>query len=113
MGLAALLVAAWLGVGHTARQPGARLWVDAASGQAAEDGSTAFPFKSITKALDAAGPGDVIRVKAGECRENILLSDGLTLIGEGLPVFRAADTSKPVIILRGRTVLNRRTGSGS
>jgi nitrous oxidase accessory protein NosD len=105
LSLTVLLGAAWLGTGDSAQQPAGRLWVDASSGQAAEDGSAAFPFRSITKALDAARPGDIIRVKAGEYRENITLGDGLTLAGEGLPVLRAADAGKPAVILRGRTVL--------
>lgn len=86
------------------RQPA--IWVDVASQSAAEDGSEAFPFKSITKALGAAQPGTVVRVKAGEYRENIVLGDGLSLVGEGLPVLRAADTSGPVVVMRGKTVLD-------
>jgi len=81
------------------------IWVDVASQAATEDGSEAFPFKSVTQALGAAGPGSVLRVKAGEYRENIVLGDGLTLVGEGLPVLRAADPAKPVVVMRGKTVL--------
>lgn len=92
----------------TGQRPGvpqATIWVDIASRYASEDGSEAFPFKSITKALGAAQPPSVLRVKAGEYRENIVLGDGLTLLGEGLPVLRAADRSKPVVLMRGKTAL--------
>lgn len=85
--------------------PEATIWVDVASRHASEDGSEVFPFKSITKALGAAQPPSVLRVKAGEYRENIVLGDGLTLVGEGLPVLRAADPKLPVVVMRGRTAL--------
>ncbi len=93
------------GTGHPAQQPEGTLWVDAASPYAIEVGSAAFPFRSITKALAAASPGYVLRVRAGEYRENIIVGDGLALVGEGLPVLRAADASRPVVIMRGKTVL--------
>ncbi len=81
-------------------------WVDAASRHASEDGSEVFPFKSISKALSAVRAPAILRVKAGEYRENIILSDGFTLMADGgLAVLRAADRSKPVVIMRGKTTL--------
>jgi hypothetical protein len=100
-----MLGAAWSWTGHAVQQPARTLWVDAASQQATEDGSLAFPFKSIGKALGVARAGNLLRVKAGEYRENIILGDGLTLEGQGLPVIRAADPALPVVILRGKTAL--------
>ena len=102
---AVVLGAGWWRAGR-AQQTGWTLWVDAASGETTEDGSRAFPFKRINKALGAARPGSRIRVRAGEYRENLILGDGLSLVGEGLPVVRAADPSQPVVIMRGRTILS-------
>ena len=100
-----MLGAAWSWTGQPVRQPAQTLWVDGASQQALEDGSEAFPFKSVGKALEVAGPGALVRVKAGEYGENVVLGDGVNLVGQGLPVLRAADTAKPVVIMRGKTLL--------
>ncbi|MBM3748812.1 MAG: DUF1565 domain-containing protein [Acidobacteria bacterium] len=85
--------------------PRAAIWVDVTSRHASEDGSEIFPFKSISKALGALHPPAMLRVKPGEYRENIVLGDGFTLVGEGLPVLRAADRTKPVVVMRGKTAL--------
>jgi hypothetical protein len=51
---------------------GKALWV-ATTGDDANDGSTDKPFRTIGKAVEAVGPGDVIYVRAGTYVENIVL----------------------------------------
>ncbi len=43
-------------------------------------------YSTVTAAIQAAAPGDVIRIAAGHYRETIVLSKPLTLIGEGMPI---------------------------
>jgi nitrous oxidase accessory protein len=42
-------------------------------------------YSTVSAAIQAASPGDVIRIAAGTYRESIVLSKPLTLIGEGMP----------------------------
>jgi nitrous oxidase accessory protein len=42
-------------------------------------------YPSVTAAIQAAEPGDVLRIAPGQYRENIVLSKTLTLVGEGMP----------------------------
>lgn len=42
-------------------------------------------YPSVTSAIQAASPGDVIRIAPGHYRENIVLSKPLTLIGQDMP----------------------------
>jgi len=42
-------------------------------------------YPSITAAIEAASPGDILRISPGHYRENLVLSKPLTLIGEGMP----------------------------
>ncbi|HYO55514.1 right-handed parallel beta-helix repeat-containing protein [Archangium sp.] len=71
-----------------------REWVVSTSGGDTGDGSAARPFRSISKALSMAGPGEVVRVLAGTYTERIVIGDNaragsesapITLQGEGKP----------------------------
>ncbi|MCP3101240.1 right-handed parallel beta-helix repeat-containing protein [Myxococcus sp. K15C18031901] len=71
-----------------------REWVVSRSGNDSGDGSDAQPLKTLSAAIGRAGPGEVIRVKAGTYPERIVIganakagSDGkpITLQGEGSP----------------------------
>jgi nitrous oxidase accessory protein NosD len=71
-----------------------REWVVSASGSDTGDGSAAQPFRSISKAVSMAGPGEVVRVLAGTYAERIVIGDNaragssgapITLQGEGRP----------------------------
>lgn len=71
-----------------------REWVVSGSGSDTGDGSAAQPFRTISKAISVAGPGELIRVLSGTYAERIILGDGvkagtpeakITLQGEGKP----------------------------
>ncbi len=61
------------------------------------DGSA--DFKTIQEAINAAGPGDTISVKAGTYNENVEVNKQLNLIGEGpeVTLVKAADPNKHVM----------------
>src|SRR5262249_4802113 len=48
------------------------LWV-ATTGDDANDGSTGKPYRTIRKAVEAVGPGDVIYVRTGTYAENVVI----------------------------------------
>lgn len=52
-------------------------------------GSDAGPFSSVSAALDAAAPGDTVRVGPGVYREQLRVERPVTLLGEGRPVVDA------------------------
>jgi len=69
-------------------------WVVRPTGSDTAEGTAAHPFQTISKALSVAGPGDLIRVMAGEYRERLVLGANvkagtpeakITLQGEGKP----------------------------
>jgi nitrous oxidase accessory protein NosD len=71
-----------------------REWVVSPSGSDTGEGNAAWPFRSIAKAISVAGPGEVIRVRAGTYNERIIIGEGaragtpqgkITLQGEGKP----------------------------
>src|SRR3990172_13257204 len=110
-GCMAMLTAAlcWAQSGPADPKPPA-LWVDASSGQSLEDGTKAAPFKTVAKALAQAPKGSVVWVKSGEYHDNIVVAD-VSLRGEGgglgrkRPVIRAANSTQPVAIVRGKETL--------
>ena len=61
---------------------GITVLVDAGNTGGLENGTEAYPFDSLQKAINAAEPGDVVGVVAGEYRENIRMKSGVTLLGE-------------------------------
>ena len=74
--------------------PFVREWVVSPNGSDTADGNAAKPFRTIGKAVSAAGPGELIRVLAGTYTERINLSANvkagtpeakITLQGEGKP----------------------------
>jgi hypothetical protein len=113
----AFMLIAWLGKVSIAQLQAPTLWIDAASPQTQEDGTPAAPFKTIAKALAKAEQNSLVRVKSGEYRENIVLTNGITLkgegnssTGEGRPVLLAADPKKPVTTMRGQAGLEGTKG---
>lgn len=79
---------------------GATWVVDAASGSDANPGSAASPFASIGAAMLVAGPGDVVRVRAGTYRESVVPPSGspagfLTVVADGPGV--VLDGSDPAL----------------
>jgi len=72
-----------------------REWVVSPSGADTAEGSAARPFRTISKAVSVAGPGELIRVLAGTYAERIVLNGAvkagtpeakITLQGEGKPL---------------------------
>ena len=61
-------------------------------------------YEGVQKAIESAGPGDTVVVKAGQYRENIVITKPLTLKGAGSPddiVITAARSSEPTITVQG------------
>jgi len=70
------------------------VWVDGNSAAANEDGSPQAPFRTISKALQAVGPGDVVTVRAGVYREKFKIPSGQP----GRPItLRAADGQRAIV----------------
>ena len=71
---------------------------------------SAGEFPTIAAALERAAPGDVIRVRKGVYRGNVVLDRTVTLIGEGQPVLRgsghgsAVTVDAPWCIIRGFSI---------
>ena len=72
----------------------AREWVVSPTGNDTAAGTAAAPLRTISKAITQAGPGELIRVRAGTYAERVLLmgsvrhgtaSAPITLLGEGKP----------------------------
>jgi nitrous oxidase accessory protein NosD len=71
-----------------------REWVVSTSGTDTAEGSAAHPFRTLSKAVSVAGPGELIRVLAGTYPERLVLGSNvkagtagakITLQGEGKP----------------------------
>jgi nitrous oxidase accessory protein NosD len=78
------------GVGPTASQAAAprftREWVVSSSGSDTGDGSASKPFRSISKAISVAGPGEGIRVLAGTYSERLVIGENAKAGSEGAPI---------------------------
>jgi len=81
------------------------IYVDAAN-VGPEDGSSEHPYNTIQQAMDAAsGQAGVVYVRAGLYLENVILADGIFLLGEGRDVtIIDAGGSGPVITIEGVTM---------
>ncbi len=88
-------------------QAPATVYVDAGSANAAETGASEAPFKTVGQALQKVRPGGVIRIRGGVYKENLVLSNGVTLTGEGQtrPILQAANPQQPVAVLRGKAAV--------
>jgi nitrous oxidase accessory protein NosD len=74
-----------------------REWVVSRSGSDTGDGSAARPFRSISKAISMAGPGEVIRLLAGTYAERIIIGDNARAGSEGAPITLQGE-GKPRIV---------------
>jgi nitrous oxidase accessory protein NosD len=78
------------GVGPSAPQDDAprftREWVVSPSGSDTGDGSAARPFRSISKAISMAGPGEGIRVLAGTYAERLVIDENAQAGSKGAPI---------------------------
>ncbi len=74
-----------------------REWVVSTSGNDAGDGSAAQPFRSITKALSVAGPGELIRVQPGTYAERVVMGGAVKAGTEGAPITLQGE-GKPRIV---------------
>ena len=80
------------------------------------DDSGGVNFTSIQTAINAAGPGDTIYVRAGTYVENVNVSKQISLVGEGVDVVtvRAADTSDHVFkVTADRVNISEFTATGA
>jgi nitrous oxidase accessory protein NosD len=74
-----------------------REWVVSPSGSDTGAGSAAQPFRSISKAISLAGPGEVIRLLAGTYAERIIIGDNAKAGSEGAPITLQGE-GKPRIV---------------
>ena len=88
------------------------LWVDAVSGNdsLARRGCLTVPFKTLSKAKDAAASGDTIIVMPGTYNENDLLRDGINW--HFLPGAIVSYTGSTAIFNTGSTIQSLVTGWG-
>jgi nitrous oxidase accessory protein NosD len=87
----------------------AREWFVSPSGADQAEGSRQKPFRTINRAIAAAGPGEAIRVQAGEYPESVAI-DGkaqkgrkdapITLLGEGQPKIVPGKSSGALLQVR-------------
>jgi parallel beta helix pectate lyase-like protein/uncharacterized protein DUF1565 len=67
-------------------------WYVARTGSDAASGTDASPFKTITRAIAAAGPGDRITVRAGTYAERVVITDSTARAGtEDAPILLQGD----------------------
>jgi hypothetical protein len=59
------------------------IYVDDNNVSGIEDGTETYPFNTVQEGVDFAGSGDTVRVLEGYYAENISLSKGISLIGDG------------------------------
>ncbi|MCY1077128.1 right-handed parallel beta-helix repeat-containing protein [Archangium lansingense] len=74
-----------------------REWVVSASGSDSGDGSAAQPFRSIAKAISVAGPGEVVRVLAGNYAGRVVIGEHAKAGSEGAPITLQGE-GKPRIV---------------
>lgn len=53
---------------------------------------------TVTAAINAARPGDTIRIARGHYRERIVLSKPLALVGEGMPILDGGGASDVIVV---------------
>lgn len=61
--------------------PGTTIFVDLSNNSGIEDGTAAHPFNTIQEGIDAAVSADVVGVATGTYFENVILTEGIQLIG--------------------------------
>lgn len=61
--------------------PGTTIFVDLSNNIGIEDGTSAHPFNTIQEGINAAVSGDVVGVAAGTYFEDVILGEGIQLIG--------------------------------
>jgi len=76
------------------------------------DGSSKKPYKKISEAIEEASDGDVIYIKNGTYEENIVLEEGIKLIGEEKSKTIIRGTNATVILAKGDNDLKNLTVSG-
>jgi nitrous oxidase accessory protein len=76
-------------------------------------GGPGADFPVITPAIAAAGPGDVVRVRGGVYREDLILDKSLALIGEGHPTLFGTGLGSVVTIAAPECELSGFTIEGS
>ncbi|WP_158501672.1 nitrous oxide reductase family maturation protein NosD [Vitiosangium sp. GDMCC 1.1324] len=92
-----------------------RVWVVSPSGNDAASGSDTAPLKTISQAISLAGPGELIRVRAGIYRERVLITgavrngtaaEPITLLGEGMPrISPGSQTGAQMVVERSNWII--------
>lgn len=81
-----------------------------------EEGTSAHPYHSISKAIDHAKEGTDINIAKGTYKENITLPKGVKLFGKkkdiGDVVIKADNDDKPAVTMKHQTELNFLTIDG-
>ncbi len=81
------------------------------AGAAAELGVPA-DYPTISAAVQAAGPGDVIRIAAGEYAENVAIDKDLSIIGHSAATTIIKGTAEYAVTISGRVLLEHLTVTG-